>query len=142
MICRVVSTIPSKPSSFVSIVTREQTIITDPLGVYQKDRGGKYNNYLIVDLEVQDLRGRVLALDYFVDLECDLRIVMENGDFGGVLDTVSKSSNRLMTKHLEGNSGKLVVIDADPSGSGIRIGGPSRSSVKIRINELRLVACM
>ncbi|KAH9259134.1 hypothetical protein BASA81_002754 [Batrachochytrium salamandrivorans] len=137
MFCKVVSTTPSKPSAFASTITREETVISDPNGVWQKDRGGKFNNFLIIDLEVQDASGTPVPLDYFVDLECSLRIVMENGDFGGVLDTVSRTSKRLMSKHLEGQSGKLVVIDADPTtGSGMRIGGSSRTSVKVRINEL------
>jgi hypothetical protein len=135
--CRVVNTTPSKPTSFASIVTRKETPMDDPNGVWQKDRGGKFNNFLTVELEVQNLQGQSIPLDFYIELECNLHMVMENGEMGVVLDHVDRNSKRLMNKHLEGENGKLTVIDVDPiSGLGLRVGGPSRTSVRVRINEL------
>jgi Ca2+-binding EF-hand superfamily protein len=134
---RVVGTTPSKPSSFASTITRMETSLDDVNGVWQKDRGGKFNNYLNVDLEVQDAQGRLIPLDGYIHVEAELRIVMEDGELGGVIDRVDRSSKRVMNKHLEGNNGKLMIIDADPqTGGGLRIGGTSKTTIKTRINEL------
>ena len=137
MYVRVVATTPSKPAAFASTVTRSQTSMDDVNGVWQKDRGGKFNNYLNVDLEIQDDSGNLIPLDYRVPVEAELVLVMEDGTIGGVLDRVTRSSRRIMNKHLEGEHGKLMIIDADPStGGGICVGGTSKTTIKTRINEL------
>jgi len=134
---KVVATTPSKASSFASTVTRMETTLNDANGVWQKDRGGKFNNYLNVDIEVQDSNGRIVDLGGYVDVEAVLMVVLEDDQLGEVVDRVDRKSKRVMNKHLEGNHGKLMIIDADPvTGAGLRIGGSGRTTIKTRINEL------
>jgi len=134
---RVVGTTPSKLGSFASTVTRAETSLDDPNGVWQKDRCGKFNNYLNVDLEVQDEEGQLISLEWYCHVEAELRLVMEDGELGDVIDRVNHNSKRIMNKHLEGSARKLMIIDADPqSGAGLRVGGTSRTTIKTRINEL------
>lgn len=140
MFCRVVSTQLSKPETFCTIDTREKTELMDPKGVWQKDRGGRFANYLVCELEIQDAQGNPLPQteEHKFDLECELRSVLDNGEHGGVLDVINRTNCNIMLKrHLEGKSKKLIILDADTiTGRGLQIGGSQRSFVKFRINEL------
>jgi Ca2+-binding EF-hand superfamily protein len=132
----VISSTPSVATSFASTVTREPTHLDDPHGVWQKDKGGRFNNFMSVVLETQDEQSRPINLGRSIPLVATLHGMSEEGVLGEKLDVVSRKDTLVQGKHLEGAAHKLFIITAYPDGRGLQLGPTAITTVRVRINEL------